>query len=259
SPSSAAASAMASGEEAPSRKLYAVWACSSAYGTASRGRGPGGGVYPPRVRDQAGASLPSPGCGCSGRRGSGRPDRIRSSSDQLSGPWYQFTGHRPPGRRGRWERGQSRVNDSTTQPDASPGSGLRQLFRRGGSSRVPGSTRQARPSVWRTTAASGASGSMVSTRASIPASTPGSRTPAARAEGADEVAHPGPGARAAYGALGHLPGRGPGPASPPVLGGDPALQFGLDAPERVALLRGPVGVARPRREHHGGEPVAAGV
>src|SRR5699024_1685519 len=114
SPSSAAASAMASGEEAPSRKLYAVWACSSAYGTASRGRGPGGGVYPPRVRDQAGASLPSPGCGCSGPRGSGRPDRIRSSSDQLSGPWYQFTGHRPPGRRGRWERGQSRVNDSTT-------------------------------------------------------------------------------------------------------------------------------------------------
>src|ERR1700752_3140114 len=91
--SRAASSTSSSGVLAPSRKLYAECACSSAYATDERAiRAPGfgsGGWYGPRLRDQ-GTSSGGPAV-AEPPAWRGLPSSTRSISAQLGGPLNQPT------------------------------------------------------------------------------------------------------------------------------------------------------------------------
>src|SRR5919107_5622156 len=87
-----ASSINVSGSLAPSRKLKSLWQCNSAYGTnGSSGRSStAAGVYAGRLREKPGALSSSACSRLGGRRFSGRPDILRSSSDQETRGLCQF-------------------------------------------------------------------------------------------------------------------------------------------------------------------------
>src|ERR1700730_8209399 len=85
-----ASSTSSSGALAPSRKLYAECACSSAYGTDERIVPPSsGGWYATRLRDHGASSAGPHTDGVPERRG--LPDSTRSISAQPGGPLLQPT------------------------------------------------------------------------------------------------------------------------------------------------------------------------
>src|SRR5712672_1505077 len=89
-PSRTASSTSSSGALAPSRKLYAECACTSAYATDERiGRSPSGGWYAIRLRDQGASSAGVHTVGVPERRG--LPESTRSISDQPGGPLLKPT------------------------------------------------------------------------------------------------------------------------------------------------------------------------